>query len=104
MIRALVEAQRQLLDALERSLPPTPEEPRFVPTDMQQRILAALNGRSLRTDALAAKVNVNRRTLFKDPGGLGELVEEGLVAHHKRVGYWHPDAPPPDLPPELQAE
>jgi hypothetical protein len=69
---------------------------RFVPTPFQKGILQALTGQALRTDDLAHKVG-NRRKLFTHPGGLRELQEHGLVAHHKRLGYFRPDAPPAAL-------
>lgn len=69
---------------------------RFVPTPFQKGILQALNGQALRTDDLAHKVG-NRRKLFIHPGGLRELQDHSLVAHHKRLGYYRPDAPPPVL-------
>lgn len=80
---------------LETTLPPAAESA-FVPTPFQADILAALEGKGLRTDALAAKVG-DRRRLFKDPGGIPELQEQGLVSHHRRVGYYRPDFPPPEL-------
>lgn len=69
---------------------------RFVPTPFQKGILQALSGQARRTDDLAHKVG-NRRKLFIHPGGLRELQEQGLVGHHKRLGYYRPDAPPPVL-------
>jgi hypothetical protein len=69
---------------------------RFVPTPFQKGILQALDGQALRTDALASKVG-SRRKLFTHPGGIRELQEHGQVAHHKRLGYYRPDAPPPEL-------
>jgi hypothetical protein len=69
---------------------------RFVPTPFQKGLLHALEGLALRTDALAAKVG-SRRKLFTHPGGLRELQEQALIAHHKRLGYYRPDAPPPEL-------
>lgn len=92
--RALARHNQELVKLLEELLPPP--DPGFVPTQFQQDILEALSGRALRTDALAAKVG-NRRGLFKDPGGVPELIEEGLVSHHKRLGYYRPDKPPADL-------
>ncbi len=68
----------------------------FIPSDFQARILAALDGRGLRTDALAGEVG-DRRALFRHPGGLRELREQGLVASHPRLGYYRTDAPPPQL-------
>lgn len=98
VVRSLIRANRELADALEKVVGPADLSAAFVPTDNQQAILAALKGKALRTDAIANKVTCNRRSLFKDPGGLPELIEEGLVSHHRRVGYYRPDAPPPDLP------
>lgn len=91
-----IEEKLQLLRILEQLLPGK-ESSGFVPTPLQESVLAALKGRALRTDALAHKAEVNRRSLFKEPGGLPELIEEGLVAHTKRLGYFRPDAPPPEI-------
>lgn len=68
----------------------------FVPTATQDAILDALAGKALRTDALAARVDCDRRTLFK-PNGIKELVQAGWVRHHRRLGYYRPDDPPPEL-------
>jgi len=68
----------------------------FVPTAFQLAILDALDGRALRTDALGAEVG-DRGRLFRRPGGLPELREQGLVDNHPRLGYYRPDAPPPPL-------
>ncbi len=62
-------------------------------TPLQDRILDALAGRILTTDALATAADCDRRTLFR-PGGLKELVAEGLVTNKPRAGYFRPDAPP----------
>lgn len=72
--------------------PPSP----FVPTPFQAGILEALDGVAMRTDALAAKIG-DRRRLFRHPGGLKELQENGLVDKHDRLGYYRPDAPPAEL-------
>lgn len=77
----------------------SPAPSRFVPTPFRKGILQALTGQALRTDDLANKVG-SRRKLFIHPGGLRELQELGLVGHHKRLGYYRPDA----LPPALKAE
>jgi len=69
----------------------------FVATPFQRGILDALAHKALRTDDLAGEVG-DRRRLFKN-GGIKELMEQGLVAHHKRLGYYRPDAPPPELAP-----
>lgn len=69
----------------------------WVPTDAQACILEALDGKALRSDALAHRADVDRRTLFRRPGGLQELRDRGLVEHHDRLGYYRPDCPPPEL-------
>ena len=74
------------------AVPRSPATP-FVPTPFQKGILQVLAGQALRTDDLGRKVG-NRRKLFSHPGGLRELQEHGLVAHHKRLGYYRPDLPP----------
>jgi len=89
------------LDDGERIQTPVPdvsagEEDVFVPTAFQCGILDALDGRALRTDALGAEVG-DRGRLFRRPGGLQELREQGLVDNHPRLGYYRPDAPPPQL-------
>jgi hypothetical protein len=67
----------------------------FVPNALQQGILDALEGKALRTDALGAKVGDKRRLYHA--GGIKELRDRGLVELHPRLGYWRPDAPPPEL-------
>ncbi len=66
----------------------------FIPSPFQKFILTKLTGKALRTDALANAVG-SRRKLFK-PGGLKELQTQGLVDHHDRIGFYRPDAPPPE--------
>ncbi len=75
---------------------PPPAPPDFVPTAFQEAVLAALEGRALRNDALAREVG-ERSRLFRHPGGLRELRERGWVAHHPRMGFYRPDAPPEQL-------
>lgn len=69
----------------------------FVPNAFQTAILDALEGKALRTDALAAKVGDRSRLFSKPRGGLPELKEHGLVGHHDRLGFYRVDAPPPEL-------
>ncbi len=71
--------------------------PAFIPTAFQTAILDALDGRALRTEALAAAVGGDRRRLFRKPGGLTELREKGMVDQHPRLGYFRPDSPPEEL-------
>jgi hypothetical protein len=68
----------------------------FTPSDYQLRLLTVLEGRALRTDALAQATREDRTKLFR-PGGLKELQEAGLVRHVKEYGYYRPDCPPPEL-------
>jgi len=67
----------------------------FIPTPFQRGILKALDGKALRTDALAAVVG-DRSRLFRR-GGLNELRDRGMVANHPAIGFYRPDAPPPEL-------
>lgn len=91
----MVEANAHLAAALARLIPARPAAPpAFLPTSFQGEILAALKGKSLRTDALAAKLGCGKSRLFADPGGVPELIEHGLVGHHQRAGYYRVDAPP----------
>jgi hypothetical protein len=93
-IRVDVPTRRQTAPNREPAPAAPPPPARFVPTPFQKGILEALHGQALRTDDLAHKVG-SRRKLFTHPGGLRELQEQGLVGHHKRLGYYRPDAPPP---------
>jgi hypothetical protein len=67
----------------------------FIPRRFQRAILDALDGVALRTDALGAKVG-DRGRLFKR-NGIKELREQGLVDRHPSVGFYRPDAPPPEF-------
>lgn len=73
---------------------------RFVRTPIHDAILDALNGRALNADELAAASHILRRNLFdRGPrtGPLTELRSNGLVDHHRRLGYFRPDSLPPEL-------
>ncbi len=74
----------------------------FVPTEYQDRMLDALDCVALHTDALAAAVGCNRRTLFK-ARGVGELKKRRFVSLHSVLGYYRPDAPPAEYSDELDA-
>lgn len=69
----------------------------FVPNPFQRGVLKVLEGRAMRTDQLGDAVG-NRNRLFK-PGGLKELRDAGMVNSHPQLGYFRPDAPPPELSP-----
>lgn len=69
----------------------------FIPNEVQAGILAALEGKAMRTDQLVNKVGCDRRQLFRKPGGIEELKVQGLVSHHERAGYYRHDCPPEEL-------
>lgn len=81
-------------DTLERIVNPPP----FIPNAVQKAILKALEGKALRSTALARIVGDSGR-LFRKPGGMQELRDRGLVAWHQRLGFYRPDAPPKELMP-----
>jgi hypothetical protein len=68
----------------------------FIPNDLQRRMLCALKNRSLRNKVLAREAKCAPRSLYR-LGGVKGLINAGLVNHHKSVGYYRPDAPPPDI-------
>ncbi len=72
---------------------PANETP-FIPSELQQSILEALDQKALTLDALVAKLSVDRSTLHRN--GIKELSQRGLIHNNRRVGgYYRPDAPPP---------
>src|SRR5262245_10655037 len=81
---------------LAASARPANRESAFVPNAFQEGILIALDGKAMRTDALGGAVGDRSRLFRKPMGGLSELREHGLVEHHVRLGFYRPDAPPPD--------
>ncbi len=75
----------------------------FIPSAFQEAILGALEGKALRTDALASAIGGDCRSrIFRKPGGIQELIDQDYVRNHPRRGYYRVDAPPPELasPPE----
>ncbi len=77
---------------------PSREEEDWGPTSFQLEILDALEGKALKTDALGAAVG-DRGRLYK-AHGLQELRDRGLVKHRAGLGYYRPDALPPELQPQ----
>ncbi len=71
------------------------DEP-FIATPLQAAILKALDGRALKKQPLADEVCKGEGTTLYRPGGLKELRERKKVDHKSRVGFYRPDAPPPD--------
>ncbi|HEY7310275.1 MAG TPA: hypothetical protein VH643_13005 [Gemmataceae bacterium] len=80
-------------------LPPDDDLP-FLPSELHERILAALQQKALTLDALAAKLQVERSALHRD--GIKELKRRGLIDNNRRAGgYFRPDAPPPKYAEQL---
>jgi hypothetical protein len=50
----------------------------------------------LKSRPLAKQLNIDQPKLYK-PGGIKELRELGKVKLHRRLGYYRPNAPPPEL-------
>jgi hypothetical protein len=96
LLRLIVRQHRELLEYVESTLPPI-DASVFIPSPLQEAILAALNGKGLRAEALALRCDVNKSQLYNVKGAIPELQEEGLIAHHPRVGYYRLDAPPPNV-------
>jgi hypothetical protein len=69
----------------------------FEPNALQADVLCALEGKALRTDALAREIGCDRTQLFRKPGGVQELREHGLLDNDPGHGYYRPDAPPAEL-------
>lgn len=85
----------RLLVPLRQAKKPTKDI--FAPTVYQKAILAALDGKAMRTADLADALGGDRRRLFKDPGGIKELKKAGMISNHPRLGYYRIDSPPPEL-------
>jgi hypothetical protein len=74
----------------------------FIPDPVQEAILKALDGRALRKEALAKALRIDdSRNLYKRgkarKGPLSELMVLGKVENDRRLGYYRPDALPPQL-------
>jgi len=69
------------------------DDDQFIPGDLQELILEALDGVAMKTGDLKRSLPSKAR-LFQKPGGIQELRDKGLVKHHQRLGYYRPDAPP----------
>jgi len=70
-------------------------EPKML-TGLQVGIMKALKNRALTKKALANEVAGGDGSRLYKPGGLPELRKDGLVDHMSGLGYYRPDAPPPD--------
>lgn len=79
--------------------PPTPpsksEMMVFIPGPMQTAILKALEWKAMRSRALAKALKIDQPSLYRQDG-LKELIKFGRVKKQRRIGYYRPDAPPPE--------
>lgn len=66
----------------------------YIETPQDRAILEALNGKALRTDALITQSHIDRTTLFRR---IKILKKIGKIMHRKELGYFRPDALPPQL-------
>jgi hypothetical protein len=71
-------------------------QPPFVPSWFQRRVLDALNGKVMTADKLQSHLHCDRRNLYRD--GLDPLKKAGLLLNDRRVGgYYRPDTPPQEF-------
>ena len=72
-------------------------------SDVQRRIMDALDGRAMTADELVAHLEIGRQTVFgrkkneagHNVGGITELMSEGGVENSRSIGgYYRPDRPP----------
>jgi hypothetical protein len=81
------------------SLNPAPQEP-FLPTPAMERVLDALNGRSLTGDALANRLHMDRSGLLRRL--VRPLMKAGMIKNNRNAGgYYRPDALDPKLAKKL---
>lgn len=98
VVSPAAEQERAAISTLS-PLPPDADLP-FLPSELQERILEALQYKALTLDALAAKLQVERSALHRD--GIKELKRRGLIANNRRAGgYYRPDVPPPKYAEQL---
>lgn len=74
---------------------PTVLDTEFVPSDSDQCILEALEGKSLRTAQLEKASGLDHATLFRRLKVL-RVLNPPLVLYDAMRGYYRPDAPPPN--------
>jgi hypothetical protein len=97
VIPEFVEPLKKLREARDATTPQGKRRSRkrevvFVPLANQKQVLEALDGKAFRRDALARELGCEPSQLTRY---INELREEGLVDHHRRIGYYRPDALPP---------
>jgi hypothetical protein len=69
-----------------------PREPLFF-GPRQKAIMDHLDGKAMRSRALAKALHIDQPSLYKRDG-IKELMANGLVKTHRKIGYYRPDAPP----------
>jgi hypothetical protein len=102
-LRISTDAEREFFRAWKHKYPTgTPYTPSsqqqpnsLVLTNHQCAILKALEGRALKKEELAEACKLDPSRLYRR-GYLKELKGARLVLHKMGVGYYRPDAPPPD--------
>ncbi len=70
--------------------------PSLILNDTCLAILNALNGKSMSVQELANKVTGGETTRLYRDGMKTTLVARGLIIHDRKIGYYRPDAPPPE--------
>jgi hypothetical protein len=68
----------------------------FFPTPTQKAILKALDGKAMNSTQLGNVIG-NKSQVYQKPGGIDELIKNEKVKHTRRLGYFRPDALPPEL-------
>ena len=69
----------------------------FSPTRWQVRILRELDGSALTKKELAQAIGMKHPRQLYRPGYLRELMAQDRVKNDPKLGYYRPDAPPPEL-------
>jgi hypothetical protein len=73
-----------------------PPAQRLILTPLQSSILRSLDRKALKKEKLAEACELKDGSRLYRQGGIHELRDAGLVAHRDGVGYYRPDAPPPN--------
>ena len=71
----------------------SPPEQGFAPNKVQAAILEVLEGKALKTGALARETGYTSSEIFRDRGGMKDLQDRGLVQHGSK-GFYLTNAPP----------
>jgi hypothetical protein len=71
------------------------ETVQFIPTPLQETVLDTLNGKAMKKEALAETLKIDSSRLYRQ-GGIKELMDLKMVDNLRGIGYYRPDAPPPN--------